>query len=858
MSQPARMPYLLPASPAPLFGRERERARILELLQQPNCRIVSLLGPGGVGKTRLALECAHILMADPQPRFVDGVVLVSLAELTPGELLAERLATTIAGALGLAFAGAEAPTEQLYRYLSGRSLLLLLDNVEHLAGAAPLLGTLLQAAPAVVLLTTSREPLRLRGEWCVALEGLELPPEPHPATGAAPSLSIDELAQSSAIQLFVQRARMVDPTFTLTPAHAPAVLRICRIVDGLPLGIELACAWLRALTCDELAAELARDLDVLASDAPDLEPRQRSLRRLFDSSWRLLTGDEQRALRRLALFHGSFTREAAAEVAEISLPMLATLVDKSLVHRGSAADGGAPTRYMLLEQVRQYAGEQLERAGEASELARRHARYYANLLAARVPELRGAGQQAALATIVTEIAQIRVAWQSACANADAGCLRLAADGLFHFYDMRSWFQEGAAAFAAAAGALAADQSTPARDLAGAYMQARQGWFVFYLGQQRQAQALLGSSLATMRRLGVRAEQIFPLNYLAAVCNYLGEYATAEALCRESIDIAQALGSIYEQAIAYNILGQAAYDQGRYAMAQSWSQQSLAIEQQLGNRWSMAFSLTNLGKVAYITGSYVEARWYFDESLSIRQRMGDTRGVAICHNLLGETAVALGEAGEAQQHYDQSLALFRSVGERWGIAAALINLVHLLLACGDDLAALRVMHEALTIALEMEALPQLVTLLATAAPLIRRSGDRAWADALDQLLAAAPTALRQYQPHIRRILTWIARGPQATASPADRPVTPAGGGRTGVAHTTPGARPSRPGAYPAGLTAREVEVLRLVAQGLTDAQVANRLVVSRRTVSTHLSAIYGKLQVNSRSAATRFAIEKGLG
>ncbi|KPV48126.1 hypothetical protein SE17_39730, partial [Kouleothrix aurantiaca] len=257
---------------------------------------------------------------------------------------------------------------------------------------------------------------------------------------------------------------------------------------------------------------------------------------------------------------------------------------------------------------------------------------------------------------------------------------------------------------------------------------------------------------------------------------LGEYATTEALCHEALALGQELGDRYNQAIACNILGQAAYDQGQYAAAQAWSQQSLALEQQLGNRWSMAYSLTNLGKVAYITGAYPEARRMFEESLRIRQAMGDTRGVAVCNVRLGETAVALGALDEAREQYDQSLHLFRAIGNRWGEAATQISRMQLAFARHDTALALDPMQEALKIALDLESLPQIVTLLATAAPLIRQGGDESWASALDQLLAAAPTSLHDYHSDAYRLLAWIKRGGRrvltaAPARPAEAPAEP---------------------------------------------------------------------------------------
>ena len=490
----------------------------------------------------------------------------------------------------------------------------------------------------------------------------------------------------------MQSAQALQPDFALSAETAPAVARICQLVEGLPLGIELAAAWIRVLSCDEIAQEIGRNLDFLSSAMHDLPARQHSLRAVFDYSWNLLSAPEQQALRQLAVFRGSFTREAAAAVVELRVEneefrtrrtaaafSILRVLNSQLcsrrwsINRSSVASSTAGVaRYEILELLRQYLAEHLARAGEADAAAMRHAAYYCAWMGARTADLRGKEQAAALAAIGGEIEQIRAAWRCAVANADSAALGRAADSLFHFYDMRSWFHEGAEAFGAASQALAA-QPDAADQLVYGKLLARLGWFTFYLGRQAEAKALLEQSLAILRRLDARAELVFTLNYLGAVCSYLGDYAQTRALCRESLAIAEALGDRYGRAIACNILGQTAYEGGDYTEAQAWSQRSFALEQQIGNGWSMAFSLTNLGKVAYALGEYAEARWFFEQSLQTRAGLGDTRGVAICYNRLGDAAMALGSPAEAGQRYAQSLELVREIGNQWGMAESLINL-----------------------------------------------------------------------------------------------------------------------------------------------------------------------------------------
>jgi predicted ATPase/DNA-binding CsgD family transcriptional regulator len=848
----------LPAALTPFVGRDAECAQVIARLRQPSSRLLTITGAGGVGKTRLALQAAQALIPAPgvDTPFSHGVYLTPLATLGEHETPGDVLAATMVSALGIALAGSEPPADQVIQYLREKNILLLVDNLEHVPGGLPFITSLLQAAPALKIVVTSRQRLGMRSEQVIELLGL-----PFPAPDQLTTLEAQ--ASYPAINMFAQSAQALQPDFTLNAETTPAVTRICQLVEGLPLGIELAAAWIRVLSCDEIAQEIGRNLDFLSSAMHDLPERQRSLRAVFDYSWKLLNAPEQQALRQLAVFRGSFTREAATAVVELRtddssnavvnsqfsmLNVLAALVDKSLVRR-VAAEGVA--RYEVLELLRQYLAEPLARAGEGDAAATRHSAYYSDWMSRRAAELRGKEQAAALAAIGGEIKQIRAAWRWAVANADSAALGKVADSLCHFYDMRSWFHEGAEAFSAASQALAA-RPAEADQLVYGKLLARLGWFTFYLGRQLEAKALFEQSLAILRRLDARADLVFTLNYLGAVCSYLGDFAQTRALCHESLAIAEAQGDDYGRAIASNILGQTAYQGGDYTEAQAWSQRSFALEQQIGNGWSMAFSLTNLGKVAYALGEYAEARWFFEQSLQTRMGLGDARGVAICYNRLGDAAMALGSPAEAGQRYAQSFELVREIGNQWGMAESLSNLGQLASTQARDSAATRLLQEALRLALGTQSAPQVVTIMAALAPIVRRAGQPAWADELAQFVGAEPISFDSYRPQAERLLNWTLAG--TVAPTLEQAIAEAQAAPQPAERTAPTAAPA---SHPAGLTAREIVVLRLVAQGLTDAQVAEKLVLSPRTVSTHLTSIYGKLQVNSRSAATRFAVDHGV-
>ncbi len=336
----------LPSQPTPFVGRSQELTRIHHLLGDPACRLLTLVGPGGIGKTRLALEAAHT----HRDNFAHGAHYVSLALVNSADLLL----FAIGNVLEFSFRGPVAPVLQLTNYLRDKPLLLLLDSVEHLLDSVPLLGELLAGAPHLKLLVTSRERLNLRGEWVLPIEGMDYPQ----------ALDHHELDSYSAVQLFVQSAQRVQAGFSLS-SELPGVLRICQLVEGMPLGLELAAAWIRLLPCARIAEQLASSLDFLASPLRDVPDRHRSLRAVFDHSWGLLPGPEQAAMAKLSVFRGSFDLEAAEEVGGAALPVLASLADKSLLR----ADGTG--RYVLHELLRQYAADQLaQRAVAADHQAR--------------------------------------------------------------------------------------------------------------------------------------------------------------------------------------------------------------------------------------------------------------------------------------------------------------------------------------------------------------------------------------------------------------------------------------------------------------------------------------------------------
>ncbi|MCB0191075.1 MAG: tetratricopeptide repeat protein [Anaerolineae bacterium] len=638
-----------PTQPTPFVGRQQELKEIAHRLKNPDCRLLTLTGSGGMGKTRLAIQTA----VQHSQAFPDGLYFVPLAPISSTDFLV----STIAEHLKFSLDGQEDAEPQLINHLRSKKLLLVLDNFEHLIKKAEFLSEILNQTLHMKLLVTSQERLNLQGEWVFEINGMDVPQDDH----------VDTIEKYSAVALFLQRAHHVNSHFTLTSREKRQIIQICRMVEGVPLAIELAAAWVRVLSPQEIAAEIQRiytsqnNLDFLATTLRDVPPRHRTLRSVFEHSWQLLSAEEQRVFRRLSVFRGGGQREAIEWITEANLRLITALVDKSLLTRNALG------RYEMHELLRRYAAEKLHGSkAEDQVVYERHAAYYTTFLHQREKQLKGVAQKETLAEIAREIENVRAAWHWVVAQGKLKEIENGLESLGHFYAMYSWFQEGVEAFGRAVETLQLKNNDPhlfLKQVLRGRVLTYLGWFFLRQGLYDQAKYLLHQSLDLLQDTDEQECIALPLSYLGILAGEVGDATEAKRTLQKSLDIYRDRDD--QWGIAWT-LSHLAYHTGtseHQTEARALLNESLSIYKAIGNKQGVAVALNNLGYIAYTQQEFTDAQELLQESLALRREIGFPRGIAVSLNNLGLVFEALNDYQSSQSCYHESLKIASDIRAR---------------------------------------------------------------------------------------------------------------------------------------------------------------------------------------------------
>jgi predicted ATPase/DNA-binding CsgD family transcriptional regulator len=857
----------LPVQLTSFIGREKEVAKVSQLLLRDDVRLLTLTGPGGIGKTRLGLQVA----AELSEHFADGVFFVNLAHIGDPALVL----LTIAQTLGVQESATRSVLDILQSVLQEKQLLLVLDNFEQVVGAAVEVAALLARCPRLNVLVTSRAALHLSGEHQFPVTPLALPDPRH-----LPDLVA--LSQYEAVALFIARATAAKPEFQVSNATAPAVAEICVRLDGLPLAIELAAARITLFPPQALLARLDQRLSILIGGVRDAPSRQQTLSNTIAWSYDLLDAEEQRLFRRLCVFVGGKTLPAVEAVSAVLgyepgsiLYGIASLIDKSLL-RQSESEGEQP-RFVMLETIREYGWEALEALGEIETTRKAHAAYYLALAKEAAPQLLGPQLAQWMRRLQQELDNLRAAMGWLLERGEAAMALRMGTALALFWELNYSYHEG--------------------------------WNVL-------SRALVGSEEVSVR---VRARALVVTGWMA---NLLGHFEQAEILCQEGLALSRAIGDIEVMGHAVFRLAQSADERGDAVAAQSLYKESIVLNREAGNKTLIGWSLTMGAYVALYQGEYAGARACLEESLALFREMGNPFGTAYTlYTLALYATVGPGDLPlvQGQVLAEESLALFRDISSRNFEPFALATLGEITFLQGDTTTARQLLERSCSQNREIGNEPKLAWTLSLLGRVLVAEGDLAAARAVyeESLILESRVNFGQSYLYIAPALegmasvvaaqgepTWAARlwgRAEAQRETFKTPLPPryrveyeqavvlaragldqpsfAAAWAEGRAMTLEQVSVARgpvtiseplPTSQPAAslpekslpsyhdvLTAREVEVLRLVAQGFTSAQIAEQLVIGLATVNFHVRSIYSKLGVSSRSAATRYAIEHNL-
>lgn len=692
-------PHNIPSDPTPILGREEELEHIKSQLADDNCRLLTIVAMGGMGKTRLAVSAAKHFQKAAKTPFVDGVVFVSFVGIDEVEVIP----ATLVKALDLRLAGQDDPMNTISNYLSDKKMLLVLDNCEQLVDGVMLFNELLQNGPGIKLLVTSREPLNIEAEWRFDLEGLSYPlngqlrsvtgetlaAESRPQTGDQPAVS-----DYAAVQLFIQTARQVQAGFALTPDNTPPILELCRRVAGMPLAIKLAATWLRVMSPERIVEEVARNMDILTSRMRDLPPRQRSMRAVFEQTWDLLTPDEQDVFQSLSVFRGGFSESAAEAVIGLSHFFLVGLVERGLVMQ---RDNG---RYEIHELTRQFAADKLKECGRDTAVLQQHGQYYLQYVAAQKAGLHGQTPNLITREMRLDFENIRQAWHWGVTNQELDLIESTLDTLSTFFELAGLLADGEQMLTHALNQLAQTLSPEEGEIVlcrlfikKAHILSHRGelaaaWaplqkatplleslendlitaeYYFVSGHLKQQTGDRDGSLVELQKAVDLFEALNDQYWLISSLNYLGDALArkeqgAEAMVchRRAQQLAVAMGDAREEALAYSFIGHAYYFLEAYEDCLTNFMRANELFEQVDDLMALARTTSNVGHVNGRLGNYEEAIRFSKRASFLFEKAG-ADGL-FTSDILGDAAMALGNYDEARKHYLKGIEIGIAKGQ----------------------------------------------------------------------------------------------------------------------------------------------------------------------------------------------------
>ena len=702
---PAIPEHNLPTPQTSFIGREKELVKIEGLIKDPVCRLLTLVGPGGSGKTRLALRAATKALQF----FPDGTYLIPL----DASFSADYLISSIAKALQFnidTFTSPLEPKIQLMDYMRNRSILLVLDGFEHLIDGASFVSEMLDHAPTLFVLVTSRQRLGLRGEWTLLVEGLPVPQ----------NLEDEQLDDSDAIRLFTERAQQTKTEFQLSGSDCEYAARICRLVEGLPLAIELAAAWISMLSPKEIAEQMERGFDLLTTSMQDVPKKHSSLQAVFDSSWLLLKDEQQELFSKLSVFRGEFNLQAAKQVIGVNLQQLSALMDKSMLRRN---ENGVFTIHNLL---RQFAAEKLNQLEELHEnVHNRHCRYYINILNQRDADILGPRMLQARKEIRQEMENLQDAVIWACLHLEEHIVRETLTALLCFYSVQDW-HEGKIAFRDITrlrreSLLSKGIPAESRDQVILSAWIHQAFLHSNLGQIDESEAISRECLGALRELGLRGELSECLHNLGVNASFRGEYESA----REYLEEAIMLGRESDHNIwptyllwlghVYFLLGE--YEQGLLSLRKCYD-----IFKHRGSQWGIAFALSKMGLAADGLGEHSQAMEYHREALSISESVGNQAAKGYALSRMSMSSYFLEEYPQAVQFGKEGYQVFKKINHRWGLCTSLCRLGFANIGLGNIRKAKDCFNSALQQSKQDQMLPISLYALAGLASTLAQEGE----------------------------------------------------------------------------------------------------------------------------------------